>query len=252
VSLLFFLCGLVFGSFGNVLIYRLPLRRSIQGRSCCPHCGAVLRPQHLVPVVSFLLLRGKCSACKETLSLQYPLVELASGLLALASLSIAPTLLSAAVLALALWLLLIIAVIDAYIQGIPDVLSAFFITLSCIYTVLTGELQPLAFLIGIGFFALQWLLSKGEWIGTGDILLAVGLSALLGTWESVLFMLFFAYITGAAVAAVLLLTKKLTSKSHIAFGPFLALGTLAALLVGERMMSCILSSLQACEGLLQF
>lgn len=184
--------------------------------------------------------------------MQYPLVELASGLLALASLSIAPTLLSAAILALALWLLLIIAVIDAYIQGIPDVLSAFFITLSCIYTVLTGELQPLAFLIGIGFFALQWLLSKGEWIGTGDILLAVGLSALLGTWESVLFMLFFAYITGAAVAAVLLLTKKLTSKSHIAFGPFLALGTLAALLVGERMMSCILSSLQACEGLLQF
>ena len=249
IGVWFFLLGLVFGSFGNVLIYRLPRGQSIWGRSHCPRCKKSIEPLCLIPVVSFLCLRGKCRHCKKKISWWYPGVELVSGLLAVAATFIAPSLLSAVVLAFALWMLLLIAVVDVHIQGIPDAFTILFIILAFLYTGLSGVFDILAFVIGVGFFGAQWVLSRGKWIGSGDVLLAVGLSALLGQRELVLFMLFSSYILGALVASVLLLTGRITRRDYIAFGPFLALGTLTALLMGERMMSCLLWSARACVGI---
>lgn len=244
-----FLFGLIFGSFGNVLIYRLPQGKSIGGRSQCPKCNKTIEAICLIPVVSYLILRGKCRHCHKHISWQYPLVELGSGVLAVVAAFIAPTFTSALVLALALWILFLISVVDARIQGIPDIFNILFIALAFLYTTLAGEFDPLAFIIGVGFFASQWIVSKGKWIGSGDVLLALGLSALLGRGELVLFMLFVSYILGALVAAILLITKKITRKDYIAFGPFLASGTLVALITGDRITSCLLWSSRACEGL---
>lgn len=215
-------------------------------------CKRILRSHELIPIISFLLRGGKCATCEAKLSWQYPAVELGSGGLFILALFIAPTSYTAAILSLALWLLLLISFIDARIQGIPDALSVPFIALSLLYGSLLGELELLSFTIGVGFFGLQWLLSKGKWIGSGDILLMVGLSALLGKAEMVLFMLLIAYITGAIVASVLLLKRKMHRKTHIAFGPFLAFGTLVTLIIGDKVTSCLLWSANACTGLLFF
>ena len=249
IGLLFFLCGLVFGSFGNVLIYRLPLGQSIKGRSRCLRCGKTIRAIDLIPVISFVLLRGRCRSCKEKLGWQYPAVELGSGFLALLAFIIAPSLFLAVILAFALWLLLLISMVDARIQGIPDSFNIPFIILAFIYMALVKTFDPYAFIIGVGFFGAQWLISRGKWIGNGDVLLAVGLSALLGTRELVLFMLITSYILGALMASAFLLIGKMTRRDHIAFGPFLALGTLLSLLVGDMVMSCLLWSGNACSSI---
>ena len=244
-----FLFGLVFGSFGNVIIYRLPIGESIRGRSHCPQCNKTIEAICLIPVISYLLLRGKCRYCHRHISWQYPLVELGSGFLAVVAAFLAPSFTSVLVLALALWVLLIISVFDAHTQGIPDIFNILFIALAFLYTTIAGEFDPLAFVIGVGFFGSQWLVSRGRWIGSGDVLLSVGLSALLGKGELVIFMLFSSYIIGAFVASALLLTRRITRKDYIAFGPFLAVGALVALIAGERIMSCLLWSSRACIGI---
>jgi leader peptidase (prepilin peptidase)/N-methyltransferase len=249
IGFFIFLTGLALGSFGNVLICRLPFDQSILGRSHCPLCKKELIPLDLIPVVSYVFLLGRCRSCKERISLQYPLVELGSAALAVLALFIAPSFLSGIILALTLWILLLISVIDARIQGIPDIFNILFIVLAFLYTTLAGEFDPFAFIIGVGFFGSQWLLSRGMWIGSGDVLFAVGLSALLGTAELVVFMLLSSYIIGAAAASILLLTRKMARRDHIAFGPFLAFGTLLTLLVGDKIMSCLLWSARACTGL---
>jgi len=241
--------GFVFGSFGNVLIMRMPCGRSLGGRSSCMSCGHVLRATDLVPVLSYLFLQGKCQYCKKHISVIYPTVEILSGLLFVFAWIHAETITSAIILSMALWSLLLIAAIDIRTQGIPDVLNATFIGTALLFMAERGVFDPWAFALGVGFFAGQWLVSKGRWIGSGDILLSIGISALLGTWELVTVMLFSSYIFGAAVAVLLLLTKRIQRNSSIAFGPFIALGAFVALWKGEEILSCVLRSVQECATL---
>ncbi len=239
--MLAFIAGAIFGSFGNVLIARLPLMQSIGGRSQCPHCNKTLRLWHIVPIFSFCFLRAKCAHCKQSISWQYPLVEIGSGLLFALALWLNGRLDVVAIFfALALWLFFLISVIDAKTQSVPDALSGPFVVLSFFCGLLQAPLEFTAPLLGAGFFTMQWLVSKGKWVGTGDIILGLGIGFLLIHWQLVLICLLSAYIIGSIVAVLMLALGTKSKKDHLAFGPFLFIGTLIALLWGDALLQVLL------------
>lgn len=237
MGIFFGLLGLILGSFGNVLVHRLPQQQGIGGRSMCPACGRTLRAWELIPVLSYAWLRGKCFGCRNSIPLRYPLVELSTALLFVFSLTLEPRPVAALGLAGALWLLLLIAVVDLRTMGIPDALNVPFIAAGLIATLLRGDgVDWIAPLLGAGFFGAQWLLSRGAWVGSGDILLAIGIGFLLADWRLMLLCLLLAYVAGACVAAALLLSGRVKKGDYIPFGPFLALGALLTVAWGEWMM----------------
>ncbi|MDD5041098.1 MAG: prepilin peptidase [Candidatus Peribacteraceae bacterium] len=240
---LFAVLGLVFGSFGTVIISRVPAGRHLGGRSRCPRCTHVLGAVELVPLFSYLLLRGRCRHCSRSISVFYPLLELASALLFVLAFFIGSTPLPSLLLAFSLWLLLLIAVIDARTQTIHDALNVSFLLFSVAYVVVLGRLHMAGPLLFIFFFGVQWLLSRGRWVGSGDILLGAGIGFLLGGWEKALLCLGLAYMLGAAAAIFLLATKRATRKSRIPFGPFLAIATLLMVVAGNEMLRMLVPGL---------
>lgn len=234
--LLFLLLGLTFGSFGNVIILRLPHSKRLDGRSHCPRCKAELAVLELIPVISFLWLRGRCAHCHKPISLQYPLVEAASALLFLLALHLSSDPVLAAVLALILWLLLLITVIDAHTRMIPDVLNLPLLILCVAQAIFAGHIDILGPLLLGAFFGGQWLVSKGKWVGSGDILLAISIGLLLGGLSRSLFALALAYVIGGIVASIFLLMGIADRRSHIAFAPFLTSATLLTLLFGDALL----------------
>ena len=239
---LFFLAlaGLILGSFGNVLIARLPSGESISGRSRCLGCRQTIGVRDLIPVVSFLLLQGRCRTCHMRISLRYPLVELTSTVLWVFAFFLAPTIATAIALGVAFWAMLLIVVIDARLQVIPDLLSITLFIAATTFHLLHGGIPLLAPVIAGGFFAMQWIASRGRWVGSGDILLSAGLGMLLGTWQQVVLSLMLSYILGAIVATMLLLTKKKSRAESIAFGPFLIVGAGVVLVWGEMIVEGLL------------
>lgn len=236
-ALLVFALGLTLGSFGNVLVFRLPQGKSILGRSRCVYCQRTLQASDLLPVVSFLLLRGRCRDCQRPIPLRYPLLELFSGaVFVFAYLSEGTLSLPMILLALALWLLVLIATIDGETGGIPDSLNIPFVIVALLYTTITRGFPAVASLVGAGFFAFQWVISRGQWVGSGDIILGAGIGALLGTWPLTVMSIFLAYICGAMTAVSLLLQKRKTMEDALSFGPFLAIGLIVTLLVGDRLL----------------
>lgn len=240
LAVLFFVMGLVMGSFGNVLIYRVPERRSVGGRSHCPGCGKTLRVWELIPVLSFLFLRGKCARCKKPLSWQYPLIELLSGILFILALYHAGAILPSILLALCFWLLLLMAVIDMRHAMIPDSLNLPFAVCALLYSFLTGTFSVWGFVLCIGFFGLQWLISRGMWLGSGDVILSIGIGALVSTWPMALLFLGISYISGALIAVLLILLKKKTRKDMVPFGQFMALSAIVTVFFGDRILAFLL------------
>ncbi len=240
LTILFAVLGLVFGSFGNVVIARLPAGETLRGRSHCPLCGRTLRAGELVPLFSFLLLEGRCSGCKGKISWQYPLVEAASGLLfVFAALRYPADLFAAATVAAAFWSLLLIAAIDARTQSIPDVLTLLLGVCGLLLHLHFGDFGVIAALIGLVFFGAQWVLSRGKWVGSGDVFLAIAMGIFLSSWQLMLFALFSSYILGAAVVTTLLLLKRVKVTQSIAFGPFLVLGTIVAFVWGNELIGML-------------
>lgn len=254
--LLAFALGLLFGSFLQCAIYRLHHGLSfLTGRSLCDHCRKKIAWHDNIPVLSYLLLRGRCRACHQKITWEYPLVEMVSGLLFLLVawhyyplLLIAPNLVNC-LLVFRAWLfaviLLSIFLYDLKYYLIPDVLvlpaTAFALALNLITTALGDSsfhflsTQFLNFLLAAfaagGFFLFLFLVSKGQWIGGGDIRLGLLLGVLLG-WPNILVALFLAYVVGALVGVVLIALKKKTLSSAVPFGTFLTAGAFVALLWG--------------------
>lgn len=243
-----FVFGTVIGSFLNAVLWRIRTGEGfVRGRSYCPCCRHQLAPQDLVPVMSYVLLRGKCRYCKAGIHPSYLLVELSTG--TLFALFAARALGSGYVDGLGLATLLlqwyfvavltIIFVYDLKYMLIPRSVTAWASVVAALAGLMLGQ-RPTAlaagFLVGAGVFYLQYVLSKGKWIGGGDIHLG-GLMGLMLAWPLVLVALFIAYVSGAAVGIVLLAQKRTSWKGQIPFGTFLSAATVVTLLWGEQLLA---------------
>lgn len=231
------LIGMCIGSFGNVLIDRLPAGISILGRSRCDGCHRTLTAVELLPIVSWILLRAKCRSCHAPISARVPFVEGVSGLLAVAAYAYTDhALIPAICFFCALWALLLIAVIDLRTRTIPDALTlTVFVSAIMYHWFSTGVVPVTAPIIGAVFFGVQWIFSRGRWVGSGDILLAAAIGMLLGTAQNAVWMLLLSYIIGANVAIVLLLLKRLSRHDMVPFGPFLVIAGYVVLFLGSAL-----------------
>lgn len=242
VAPLLFIFGAIIGSFLNVVILRTIAGKNLGGRSKCPHCQRQLRWWELVPIFSFIILQGRCHSCRQPISVQYPLVELAMGLLTLVlSFPLPQTFVEwlALLLKLAIAALLVILfVVDLRTMLLPDRLVALlgvavvaklvvesYYLLSTIYVI--HSLYGLA--VGAGLLGLLWLVTRGRGIGLGDVKLMIPLGALFGTIDTAI-LLFVSFMAGGLVASYLLIMRRAGMKTAIPFGPFLT-GTALLMLV---------------------
>ena len=247
-----FVIGLIFGSFANVVIYRWPRKLSVVSPpSACPKCEKRLGVLDLIPIVSWLALRGRCRFCRERISLRYPAVELACGLLFASMVLYSPTLSAIPLSALA-FVLLCVTMIDWDTQTIPDGLLIFGAIAGVIWIIcghFAADLFPFApdwrdVLLGAMAGALPLFLLdrltllflKKDGFGYGDVKLMAMVGLFLG-WQMTLMALGFAVVFGAAFAIYLLASGKAKRGTYMAFGPFLCAGALAALWLGEPLLS---------------
>jgi leader peptidase (prepilin peptidase) / N-methyltransferase len=241
-----FIFGLIVGSFLNCVIYRLELkefkkekRSFLKGRSFCPNCKHVLAWYDLIPIISFFILYGRCRYCKKKISIQYPLVELATALLFLAIFfgSMGRTIELIYYLLISCFLI-IIFIYDLKHFIIPDSAVYPAIIGALVFNFIEGEAAS-SLLAGLAvglFFFLIFALSRGEWMGFGDVKLVLFMGLFLG-WPSILAALFFSFFIGAIIGIILIMSKKRGLKSEVPFGPFLILGTYIALFWGEKIVN---------------
>lgn len=240
-----FLYGLLIGSFLNVIIYRIPRNESIIfPGSHCPSCGASLHFFDLIPVVSYIMLGGKCRYCKCHISPRYPVVELLTASLITFQAWRQGLSLSFFLFAALTAILVAVTVIDYDCQIIPDSLVLLIAILGALH--LFFVLAPsygsavlldraAGFLLGGGLFFLIAVVSRGG-MGGGDIKLAAALGLWFG-WKELLLLVFAAFIFGAVVSVFLLLTHIKGRKEGIPFGPFLALSAYLVSLYGSELMN---------------
>lgn len=252
LAIIFFLFGLIIGSFLNVVILRYNTQKSFGGRSACMSCQNTLSWYELIPLFSFLGLRGRCLNCKTKISIQYPLVEFTTGLifsllfLKLQDIFFISTFvfsITYAYYATMFSLLVIIAGYDLRHKIIPDMLVIFLGVLTFAGLFFFDDSVFLGFSVHVPNllqfiagplvalpFALIWLLSKGTWMGLGDAKLALGLGWLLGLSRALSAMVL-SFWSGAFIGLFLIIfSKKHGMKTEIPFAPFLVLGTLLAFL----------------------
>jgi leader peptidase (prepilin peptidase)/N-methyltransferase len=235
-----FLFGLVFGSFFNVCISRIPAKESLLTPSHCPKCHRAIKLYGNIPVLSYLFLRGRCRHCKEKISFQYPLVELlTAAVFTLLFYSFGMTLLFVKYAVVAS-LLIIISFIDMKTQEIPDGLVVFGLITGLLFT-LPYHFKAaifdgfLGFLLGGGFFLLIAVASRGG-MGGGDIKLMAVLGLWFG-WKSILMISLLSFVIGAFVSLLLLTTRIKSRKDSIPFGPFIALGAMLVILCGNDLLA---------------
>lgn len=228
-SIVFFILGTIFGSFLNVVIYRIPRNESIiYGRSHCPNCNHALSPMELIPILSFIFLGGKCKECKTTISLRYPLIETLTGILFLISyMSFGLTMQLPIAFGIILTLVSI-AMIDIDTLEIKDRFQILLLILA-ILNLIISPLPKLDHLIGFFIISIPFYIIAiiTDGIGGGDIkLIAIG-GLLLG-YKATLVAFFISVIFASIFAGYLLIIKKSNRKTQMAFGPFLCIGIFIA------------------------
>lgn len=243
IALYSLLVGLALGSFMNVCIYRIPLEKSIiRPSSSCPNCGKKIRFYDNIPLISYLLLLGRCRHCHHPISWRYPAIEAITGLLSLAlfiryglSLQYLLFLLFAATL-------VTISFIDLDHQIIPDVLSIPGIVAGLAAAFIPGHVSWFDSIIGIigggGALFLVGLiyekLTGKQGMGGGDVKLLAMIGAWMG-WRSLPFVLLVSSLTGAIIGSVFLLAAGKGYRVRIPFGPFLSLGALFYIFFGPQL-----------------
>lgn len=239
--------GLLLGSFLNVVVHRLPLRASlVSPGSACPSCGAAVRPWHNVPVLSWLLLRGRCHDCASPISVRYPLVELTTGVLlaAVAAVHLGDT--TELVLGMVLVAFLVpMALIDLDHRIIPNRLTAPAAVVAIVLgTALDPSGEPERLIAGVaaaGFLLVAALIKPGG-MGMGDVKLAGVLGLFLGAPVAVALMV--GLVTGTVAGAVIMARVGVAAgrKAAVPFGPFLAVGGVVGVLAGEPLIDAYLGA----------
>src|SRR6266540_2817918 len=239
-----FIFGALVGSFLNVCIYRLPKEESVVfPPSHCPACDYKIPFYDNVPILSYLLLRGKCRSCGTSISPQYPLVEGLNGLLTLfLFMKFGPTL-AFFLLFLFCSALVVITFIDLEHQIIPDVISLPGIVVGFVASFFIPQLgwqnSLIGILVGGGSLYLvaylYQLFTKKEGMGGGDIKLLAMMGAFFG-WKAIPFIIFVSSLVGSVIGVTIMLIQKKDSKLAIPFGPFLAFGALLYIFFGRQMI----------------
>jgi leader peptidase (prepilin peptidase)/N-methyltransferase len=239
------LAGLAVGSFVNVVIARMPHRRSIvRPGSACPGCGTPIAWHDNIPILSFVILRGRCRACGIAISWRYPVVEgvtAAAWVAAYLRFGLSRDLVVALPLLTAL---IAITAIDLEHQIIPDMITLPGILAGVVANMAADRVSWIASIIGIavggGIFFVIILVSRGG-MGGGDMKFGAMLGAFLG-WDVALLSVFIAVVLGGGLALLLLTLGKASRKDAIPFGPFLAAGGAVGLLCGPELMQWYLGS----------
>jgi prepilin signal peptidase PulO-like enzyme (type II secretory pathway) len=256
VILILVLLGLAFGSFVTALTWRLHEHKNfVTGRSQCEGCGHTLGAWDLIPLFSWLALRGRCRYCKAKVSWQNPVIEVAMVVLFVGSYLCWPHTLDSlpAIATFALWLVYIVflmamLVYDMRWMLLPDALVFPLIVLGFVDAALrlgqTGGLTIIGYVSYIvlgaaalgGFYWLLNAISHGRWVGFGDVKLGLFMGIVLG-WQQALLVLFVANLIGCLVALPALASGKLSVKSRLPFGPFLIVAFLIVGLFGSQLIS---------------
>jgi len=239
------LFGLALGSFMNVCIYRIPLKKSIVSPpSSCPNCGERIRFYDNIPLISYLLLLGKCRHCSNPLAWHYPLVEALTGLLSVALFIRYGLSYQYFLFLLFTSALVTISFIDLHHKIIPDVLSLSGIVVGLAVSFMPGTISWLDSLIGIiagggSLFLVAFVYERitgREGMGGGDIKLLAMIGAWLG-WRQLYLIVLISSLVGAIVGIVFLLVAGKGLRVRIPFGPFLSLGAIACLFFGPELMN---------------
>ncbi len=241
LSLMVFIFGLLMGSFLNVCIYRIPKGESIAyPPSHCYSCKRVLKPLDLIPVLSYILLGGRCRGCGSRISIRYPIIELLTGLMLMLvyhRLGLDSDFFFYGALAC---ILIVIALIDMDHLIIPDGLVVAGLAVGVLYRLLAlteagggkGILDGIiGLLVGGGIFLLIALISNGG-MGGGDIKLMAMLGLWFG-WRNILIISLIAFIIGSIISILLLISKRKSRKDVIPFGPFIVIAAFIMLLQQE-------------------
>jgi leader peptidase (prepilin peptidase)/N-methyltransferase len=258
IIVLLALLGVALGSFVNALVWRVYQQSKqkkrakntdysiTKGRSMCPRCKHVLRAADLVPVLSWIFLKGRCRYCKKSISWQYPLVELACSALFVISYIYWPLQLSggASYVLLGLWLVIVTIGLALFVYDfkwmlLPNTMVYPFIALSILFSILRFAIYEgsvldltLAPLVYWVFFYTLYQISKGKWIGGGDVRLVFGLGSLLGLAGSLLGLTLAAYL-GTFVIVILYVMGRYHKKMKLPFGPFLLSATFVTFMWGQ-------------------
>lgn len=230
-----FLLGTALGSFLNVVEWRGHQGTSwVKGRSQCRTCEKQLAWYDIVPLMSFFLLAGKCRHCKKNISRQYFVVELWMGLTSVLLLfihGVSPLLIRDMAI---VWVLTFIFIADLNYLYVEEI---FVLAVSVVLFIVSGIMgwrswgqMIVGVAVAAGFFLLQYLVSRGKWIGRGDISIGVFMGVILG-WPIVLIGLLIAYVSGALIEGIKVLMHKRSMKDRVAFGTYLSVGTFIALIV---------------------
>ena len=235
--------GLSVGSFLNVCIHRLPLRESLMHpASRCPRCQAALKPYDNIPVVSYLVLRGRCRACRAPISLRYPLIEVITGAVFLAAYILfdGPMLYQRLLFACAM---IVLFVIDLEHRILPDVITlpGIGVGFLCSFIMPPGWIDSLVGLV-VGGGSL-WLMGEvyfrlrhEEGMGFGDVKMLAMIGAFLG-WKLMLLTLILSSFLGSAIGLGMIAARRGDMKYALPFGTFLAVGALVASVVGDRIVN---------------
>ena len=244
-----FLYGIVIGSFLNVCILRIPLKESIaRKRSHCMNCGYQLAWYDLIPLFSYLFLRGKCRKCGSHISLQYPLVEALNGVLYVLIFLVNGWSIDSVIYCLLTSALIVLSVIDFRTYEIPIGINLFILALGLIHLLIhLGDWVDYGIgLVAVsGFMALLVWITKGAAMGGGDVKLMAAAGLLLGWKLSIL-----AFLVGCILGSVIHpIRMKVSGEGHrLAFGPYLAAGIFIAALWGEQFLNWYLGSFIAPIG----
>ena len=252
--LMAFIFGTIVGSFLNVCIYRIPVGESvIYPFSHCPKCGEKIKWYDNIPIISYLILRGKCRNCGEKISVQYPLIELLTGILTAGVIwKYGISLVSLYFLILAC-VLIVVSMIDiktmlvpvklCYSAMVAGILLSPFISISSFKDSILGA----SFGAGIILFIIEtyYIFTGKEGMGYGDANIMALIGAFLG-WEKVLLTIFFASLIGSVVGVALMVLKGKNTKFALPFGPFLSAGAYITILFGNEIINWYLGKLGWC------
>lgn len=258
-----FIFGLIVGSFLNCVIFRLEKEESfVRGRSHCQNCKHHLSWLDLVPVLSYIFLMGRCRYCNKKISKQYPIIEILTGIIFIVLFSSQYpvffgdfmvlsvnylSFLNVLILLAISSFLTVIFVFDLRHSLIPDNIVYLLILLAGVYQILNiniigaggaVELFNPVFsgLVPAGFFLSLIIISRGKWMGMGDVKLALFMGLFLGS-PNIFVALFFAFMIGAIIGTGTIIAKVKTMKSEIPFGPFLITGTIIAFFFGSQIIN---------------